>query len=45
MPVSEHLKVDGAGTKSQHWLRVYMTFNGQATLYEWQQLYDCVPSE
>ncbi len=45
VPVSTHLQVEGLGTKSQHWLRVYMTFTGQATLFEWQQLYDCVPSE
>ena len=45
IPVSQHLKVEGLGTKSQRFLRVYMTFTGQATLYEWQQLYDCVPSE
>jgi|GEM_PF-1932030 len=45
VPVSEHLKVEGLGTKSQQWLRVYMTFNGTPTLFEWQQLYDCVPSE
>ena len=44
-PVSKHLFVDGAGTISKHWLRVYMKFTGQATLFEWQQLYDCVPSE
>jgi fibro-slime domain-containing protein len=45
VPVSQHLQVEGLGTKSQRWLRVYMTFNGAPTLYEWQQLYDCVPSE
>jgi fibro-slime domain-containing protein len=45
VPVSKHLQVEGLGTKSQRWLRVYMTFTGQATLFEWQQLYDCVPSE
>jgi fibro-slime domain-containing protein len=45
LPVSQHLQVEGLGTKSQRWLRVYMTFNGAPTLYEWQQLYDCVPTE
>jgi len=45
VPVSEHLMVEGLGTKSQAWLRVYMTFNGTPTLYDWQQLYDCVPAE
>lgn len=42
-PVSQRLTT--AGQTSQQWLRVYMTFNGAPTLYEWQQLYDCVPSE
>ncbi|MBS2013914.1 MAG: fibro-slime domain-containing protein [Deltaproteobacteria bacterium] len=45
-PVSQHLQVDGAGTVSQQFLRVYMTFSNSApTLLEWQQLYDCVPAE
>jgi fibro-slime domain-containing protein len=42
-PVSQDLSaVSGV---SQKWLRVYMTFNGPAVLYQWQQLFDCVPSE
>lgn len=45
VPVSQRLQVEGLGTKSKRWLRVYMTFNGQPTLFEWQQLYDCVPAE
>jgi len=45
VPVSQHLQVEGLGTKSQSWLRVFMTFNGNPTIFEWQQLYDCVPSE
>ena len=45
VPVAKHLQVEGLGTKSQQFLRVYMTFTGNATLYEWQQLYDCVPAE
>jgi fibro-slime domain-containing protein len=45
VPVSQHLLVDGGGQVSKQFLRVYMTFNGNAVLYEWQQLYDCVPAE
>lgn len=44
-PVSQHLQIEGLGTKSQQWLRVYMTFTGAPTLFEWQQLFDCVPAE
>lgn len=47
-PVSKHLKVQ-ANTQSKRWLRVYMTFNLSSAisprLDEWEQLYDCVPSE
>jgi fibro-slime domain-containing protein len=47
-PVSKHLKVEAA-TTSKRWLRVYMTFNPVAgsspRLDEWQQLYDCIPTE
>lgn len=45
VPVSERLATDGAGQSSKEWLRVYMIFNGPAILYQWQQLYDCVPAE
>lgn len=45
VPVSQHLQVEGLGAKSQQWLRVYMTFIGTPSLFEWQQLFDCVPSE
>lgn len=45
VPVSKHLQVEGLGAVSQRWLRVYMTFNGTPTLFDWQQLFDCVPAE
>lgn len=48
VPVSKHLRLE-ANTISKRWLRVYMTFNPQPAssprLDEWQQLYDCIPSE
>ncbi len=40
-PVSQDLTAVGAVSKN--WLRVYMTFTGTPVLYQWQQLYDCVP--
>ncbi|MBX3223904.1 MAG: hypothetical protein KF795_25550, partial [Labilithrix sp.] len=51
LPVSYHLQNDPPGPPqpSRAWLRVYMTFNSNGIvapiLYQWRQLYDCVPSE
>jgi len=51
LPVSWHLINDppGPAQTSREWLRIYMTFrtNGvfAPTLYEWRQLYDCIPNE
>ncbi len=45
-PVQQALREDGKTPEA--WLRVFMTFNGgapPALLYQWQQLYDCLPSE
>ena len=44
-PVSTRLKNAAPTQNSKKWLRVFMTFNGTPELREWQQLYDCVPSE
>lgn len=44
-PVSARLAAATPSQSSKHWLRVFMSFNGLPTLYEWQQLYDCVPAE
>ena len=43
VPVSAALAAVGVTSKS--WLRVYMNFNGTPVLWQWQQLYDCVPEE
>ena len=45
MAVSGRLAAAVPSQKSKQWLRVFMTFNGTPTLNQWQQLYDCVPSE
>ena len=42
-PVSQDLTA--VNVRSENWLRVYMTFNGPAVLYQWEQLFDCVPTE
>lgn len=44
-PVSAKLAAAVPTQTSKSWLRVYMTFTGAPTLYEWQQLYDCIPAE
>lgn len=44
-PVSARLSAAAPPQASQQWLRVFMTFAGTPILYEWQQLYDCVPAE
>lgn len=44
-PVSRRLAQAVPKQTSKQWLRVYMTFNGLPTLFEWQQLYDCIPAE
>lgn len=45
MAVSGRLAAAAPPQTSKQWLRVYMTFNGNPTLNQWQQLYDCVPNE
>ena len=47
VPVATHLKNDG-NTTSKQFLRVFMTFAPTGLspiLYDWQQLYDCIPNE
>jgi hypothetical protein len=49
-PISWHLANDlTPGVASKEYLRIYMTFqtNGNVSpvLYEWRQLFDCVPAE
>jgi hypothetical protein len=38
-------RLQAAGQSSKQWLRVFMTFNGLPVLYQWQQLFDCIPAE
>lgn len=47
VPVATHLKAD-ANLLSKQYLRVFITFAPTGlspVLYDWQQLYDCIPNE